>query len=72
MLVAALIPLIEALPKVVASAPEFINLFHEFISGFSEEDQTKLKNAYQVARSRSDEAQEEFEAASRGEDEGGA
>jgi hypothetical protein len=72
MLVAALIPLIEALPKVVASAPEFINLFHEFIKGFSEQEQEELKDAYQRARSRSDEAQAEFEQASRGEEDDGA
>lgn len=64
--VAVLIPLIEALPKVVASAPAFINFFHEVISGFSKEDQDELKSAYQAARSRSDEAEAEFLKASGG------
>lgn len=63
---AVLLPLIEALPKVVAAAPAFVNLFNELISGFSEEDQTVLKTAYQAARDRSDSAQEDFTDASRG------
>ena len=65
-LLAVILPLIEALPKVVAAAPEFKRLFDELISGFREEDQEVLKSAYQRARDASDSAQEDFQKASRG------
>jgi hypothetical protein len=61
-----ILPLIEALPKVVAAAPEFKALFDQFIQGFNDHDQARLKTAYAVARDRSDSAQEDFVDASRG------
>jgi hypothetical protein len=64
---AVLIPLIEALPKVVAAAPEFKKLFDAFVEGFKEDDQEELKSAYQRARDASDSAQNDFLDASRGE-----
>lgn len=61
-----LLPLIAALPKAVAAAPEFASLFHELIKGYNSSDQEQLKSAYQAARDRSDSAESEFVQASRG------
>lgn len=65
-IVAVLLPLIQALPKVVAAAPEFKALFDEFVKGYNTTDQATLKSAYQEARDRSDSAQNDFLDASRG------
>lgn len=62
----ALIPLIQALPKVIAMAPEFENLFNEFVRNYNSTEQEQLKSAYQAARERSDSAQADFVQASRG------
>ena len=65
---AVLLPLVQALPKVVAAAPEFVALFNQLISGFKQEDQDVLKAAYREARDRSDSAEADFIKASRGEE----
>lgn len=63
---ALILSLVQGLPKVVAAAPEFANLFHELIKGFNTTEQDQLKSAYQAARDASDSAQEDFTDASRG------
>ena len=64
--VSVLVKLIEALPAVVAAAPEFVNLFNEFLKSFKEDEQAELKSAYQRARQASDSAQQDFTEASKG------
>lgn len=61
-----ILSLVQALPKVVAAAPEFKALFDQLLHGFNESEQAQLKSAYQTARDRSDSAQEDFQDASRG------
>lgn len=63
---ALVLTLIQQLPKVVAAAPEFANLFHELIKGFGSHEQDQLKSAYAAARAASDSAQDDFVDASRG------
>lgn len=64
---AGVLTLIEALPKVVAAAPEFKRLFEEGILPlFKPHEQTQLKESYRKAREGSDAAQADFVQAGRG------
>lgn len=63
---ALLIPLIQALPKAVAAAPEFISLFNQIRAAYGEDEQEALKDAYARARGISDSAQVDFILASHG------
>lgn len=58
--------LVEALPKVIAAAPEFKKLFDQVLLIFNEPEQEQLKTAYAKAREESDSAQEDFVKASKG------
>lgn len=64
--IAAIVGLVEQLPKVVAAAPEFKRLFDALISNFKTHEQSELKAAYQRAIAESDSAQEDFVNAGRG------
>lgn len=65
--ISTIVGLIDALPKVVAAAPEFEALFDQMVQAFKPHEQSQLKSAYQRARERSDSAQADFQKASRGE-----
>lgn len=49
-----------------AAAPAFKALFEQAVQVFSPAEQQQLKDAYAEARERSDDAQEDFTAAGRG------
>jgi hypothetical protein len=62
----AILKAVEQLPKVIAAAPEFKNLFDQMIKAFQPHQQSQLKTAYAKAIETSDSAQADFVEASRG------
>lgn len=60
------ISIVRAAPKVVAAAPQFVELAESVMPIFTGAQQEELKSALARARERSDEAQADFVKASRG------
>lgn len=59
--------ILNAINLAGAAAPAFKALFDTILPLFSDSEQDQLKEAYAAARQRSDDAQERFDDASRGE-----
>lgn len=59
--------ILETIALVGSDTPAFKALFDQAVLVFSSAEQEQLKEAYARARQRSDEAQEDFTAAGRGE-----
>lgn len=57
-----LLNLLPKLPAVIASLPEFAALVHSAKATLSEQDQTKLQSAYELAKDGSDAAHDELAA----------
>jgi hypothetical protein len=57
-----LLALLPKIPAVVASLPEFLNLFNSVKSTLSETDQATLQTAYELAQDGSDDAHAELQA----------
>lgn len=58
--------IIQGAPKVIAAAPQFVDLVQGVMPIFSGAQQDELKSALAQARQRSDEAQADFVKAGRG------
>lgn len=58
--------IVKGAPAIIAQAPAFKALFDQVVTVFKPGEQAELKAAYQAARDRSDDAQEGFVEASRG------
>lgn len=58
---------VQAAPKVIAAAPQFVQLAQSVLPIFSGAQQEELKSALARARAGSDEAEADFVRASRGE-----
>ena len=63
---AVVLGIIHNLPKAIAAAAEFKELFNQLLKGFNSSEQAQLKDAYAHARERSDSAQADFQEASKG------